>query len=349
MTADSVFPLVTIIAPCRNEAKFIKQALVSILRGDYPPDKLEMLVVDGMSIDGTREIVQEMAASDNRIRLIDNPELIVPTAMNRGIKAARGEYIMRVDCHTVFSSDYVQKCIEVMLRTSAWNVGGYIKTLPGDETPIARGIAAATSSKFGVGNSAFRLKGPEKEVDTVPFGTYRRELFDRIGYYDERLVRNQDIELNSRIHKANGKIIISPEIQLSYFNRSSFRGMWQQSFNNGLWNPYTIWLTGGGLSLRHFIPMLFVVGTIVLLCMSLLWPVAAWLLAGYLLIYLAVAMFFAIIASQQESCNPFLVLWSFVVLHVAYGLGSLWAILTICFKFPNRRETKAGKPLPDRK
>ena len=127
------------------------------------------------------------------------------------------------------------------------------------------------------------LKGPEKEVDTVPFGTYRKEIFEKVGVYDERLVRNQDIELNSRIRKAGGKIVISPQIELQYYNRATFRGIWQQSFNNGLWNPYTIYLVGGGLCLRHFVPMFFVVG---LGCMSasafLWWPVKSWLFRGTL-------------------------------------------------------------------
>lgn len=349
MASDSTFPFVTVIAPCRNEARFIRRALDSILKGNYPSDKLELLVVDGMSTDGTREFVQEMATNDGRIRLVDNPEHIVPTAMNRGIKVAKGEFIVRIDCHSVFAPTYVKKCIEVMQRTKADNVGGYWITLPGADTKTAKAIAASTSSTFGVGNSTFRLQGPEREVDTVPFGTYRKELFEKIGYYDERLVRNQDIELNSRIRKHSGRIVISPEINLSYYNRSTYRGIWQQSFNNGLWNPYTIWLVGSGLSLRHFIPMFFVLGIFVFGAAAIMWPPFRWLWGAYVLLYLGTASFCAAKAAKGEMYNTILILWAFIVLHVAYGLGSLWAICTIPFKFPRRTENQIGKPLTDRK
>ena len=275
MLIVSSLPLVSVIAPCRNEVAFIENTIKSILSGDYPSDKIELLVIDGMSYDGTREKVIEIIKKDSRVHLIDNPSKIVPAAMNLGIKLAKGEYIVRIDCHCCFAPDYVRKCVEIAQHTEADNVGGYIKTLPGADTKMAKAIAAATSSKFGVGNSMFRLSGSQCEVDTVPFGTYRKEVFDRIGLYDERLVRNQDIELNSRIRKAGGKIIISPEIKLKYYNRATCKGIWQQSFDNGLWNPYTIWLVGGGLQVRHFIPMFFVLSIIILGVLSIVyWPFA---------------------------------------------------------------------------
>jgi glycosyltransferase involved in cell wall biosynthesis len=342
-------PLVTVIAPCRNEAKFIRRTLISILEGDYPADKLELLVIDGMSTDDTRRIVQEMASNDNRIKLIDNPERIVPTAMNRGIRIAKGEYIVRIDCHALFEPDYIRKCVEVSQRTGADNVGGYWVTLPGANSKTARAIAAATSCMFGVGNAIFRLKGPEREVDTVPFGTYRKDVFEKIGLYDERLVRNQDIELNHRLRRAGGRVIISPEINLSYYNRSTFGGLWQQSFNNGLWNPYTIWLVGSGLSWRHFVPMFFVLGLIIMTAGSFLFRPVKWIMAGYIFIYLTTAFSFAVRIASQNKTSAFLILWSFIVLHIAYGCGSLWSIITIPFKFPDRRKKIINKPLADRK
>ncbi len=342
-------PVVSIIAPCRNEARFIENTLNSVLRGDYPADRMELLVVDGMSRDGTREIVSEMAKQDSRIRLLDNPKKIVPSAMNIGIKAARGEYIARIDCHSTFASDYISKCIEVSRRTGAENVGGYWVTLPGADTDVARAIAAATSCGFGVGNAMFRLTGPERDVDTVPFGTYRKVLFDKIGLYNEGLVRNQDIELNSRIRKAGGRIIISPEIKLNYYNRATYRGLRQQSFNNGLWNPYTVWLVGGGLYFRHFVPMFFVLGLITFAIGAFFWWPVKWLLLGYVLLYLSVAVVSSIKGTCRAKSNAILVLWAYIVLHVSYGLGSLWSIVTIPFKFPNRRRRTVGKPLAARK
>ena len=344
----SDLPFVTVIAPCRNEAGFIEKSIKTILDNDYPDDLIELLIVDGMSTDGTREIVEKMAEHDNRIRLLDNPRKIVPSAMNIGIKASRGEYIVRIDCHSNFAPDYISKSVKVSRRTGAGNVGGYCLTLPGAETNVAKAIAAATSCGFGVGNSMFRLTGPEKEVDTVALGIYRKDIFEKIGLFDERLVRNQDIELNSRIRKAGGRIIVSPELKLKYYNRATYRGLWQQSFNNGLWNPYTIWLAGGGLYLRHFIPMFFILG-LIFLAIGAFWLLfLKWVLLGYILLYLSVACVFSVQSARRTKTSAILILWSFVCLHVAYGLGSLWAILTIPFKFPDRHKKIINKPLPDR-
>lgn len=347
--AEAAVPMVSVIAPCRNEARFIKNALRSILQGNYPTGRMEILVVDGMSTDDTREIVQKMAAENSRIKLLDNPAQIQAAAMNIAIKEARGEYIVRIDCHSTYASDYISKCIEVSQRTGAENVGGYWITLPSVDTAIAIAIAAATSSRFGVGSSAFRLTGPEQEVDVVPFGTYRKELFDKIGLYNERLVRNEDIELNARIRKAGGRIIISPEIKLNYYNRATYTGLWQQAFNNGLWNPYTIWLVGIGPSFRHFVPMFFVLGLIATTTGAFFWWPVKWLLIGYVLLYLSVAIVFLIKSADRTKSNAFLVLWAYIVLHIAYGLGSLWAIITIPVKFPNRHKKSIGKPLAERK
>jgi len=347
--AKSGLPMVSIIAPCRNEARFIEKAIRTILENDYLSDLLEVLVVDGMSTDGTRDIVKKLCEQDGRIRLLDNPQKIVPSAMNIGIKVARGEYIMRIDCHATFASNYISKCVEVSQRTGAENVGGYWTTLPGADTPVAKAIAAATSCSFGVGNAMFRLSGPEQEVDTVPFGTFRKELFEKIGLYEERLVRNQDIELNSRIRKAGGRVVISPEIQLSYYNRATFRGLWQQAFNNGLWNPYTIWLVGSGLSLRHFVPMVFVLVIMALGIGGFLYGPVKWVLLGYILMYLFAAVVFSLRTSRRTESTTILVVWSFIVLHIGYGLGSLCGIITILFKFPKRHKQHIGKALADRK
>ena len=263
--------------------------------------------------------------------------------MNLGIAHSTGEFIVVASCHAEYEPDYLDNCLEVINRTKADHVGGYMTTLSEKDTRIGRAIAAATSSAFGVGNSMFRLRGPEREADTVPFGMYRRGVFEKIGLYDERLARNQDIELNSRLRKAGGLIIISPEIKSIYYNRATFRGLWQQSFNNGLWNPYTAWLTGGGLSLRHFIPLFFVVGLLTLSLGAFFWPPVKWVFLSYISVYLFSACFFAIKHSLRTKASAILVLWSYVVLHTAYGLGSLWGVITIPFKFPHRDKNISGK------
>jgi len=341
--------LVSVIIPMRNEKAFVRGCLESFVRQLKDRKDIEILCIDGMSTDGTAEIVAEYASADKRIHLVNNPAQITPVAMNLGIKHAIGKFIMVVNCHTEYASDYIDKCLSVINRTGADLVGGYVTTIPINNTPTGRAIVAATSCSFGIGNSKFRLSGVEQQVDTVPSGMYRKEVHDKIGFYDERLVRNQDIELNHRLRRAGGRIIISPEIKFSYHNRSTYRGLWQQSFNNGLWNPYTVWLTGGGLSLRHFVPMFFVLGLVIITAGSFLWWPVKWILAGYILLYLTAAFSFSIRSARQNKTSVFLVLWSFVVLHIAYGFGSLWSIVTIPFKFANRNKKIINKPLADRK
>jgi len=346
-----VLPTVSVLAPCRNEVDFIRDAIQSILDNDHPSELVEILVLDGMSTDGTREIVREISVDNPNVRLVDNPHKIVPTAMNIGIKEAKGEYIIRIDSHAEFANDYISKCIEVSRRTQAANVGGYWQTLPGADSRTARAIMLATTSRFGVGNSTFRTScDVEKEADTVPFGTFRKSLFEEVGPFDERLVRNQDIEMNSRIRKSGGKIIISPEIRLSYFNRATFPGIWQQSFNNGLWNPYTIWLTGSSLQARHFIPLAFVLGIMALSVGVLFHKMFLVGLIGYLLLYSSCALTAAFRQRPEKNNTTIpLVLSSFFVLHFAYGLGSLWGVVTIPIRFPHRASLKVGQAIPDRR
>jgi glycosyltransferase involved in cell wall biosynthesis len=340
--------LVSAIILMRNEERFAAACLESLL-SQVEGNDCEILCVDGMSTDRTAEIVRGYAAKHDCLRLIENPRKIAPAGMNVGIQHARGKYILILGCHAEYAPDYIAQCLEVLNRTGADEVGGYMTTQPGRDTPTGRAIAAATSCRFGVGNSMFRLSGPEQEVDTVPFGMYRREVFDRVGLYDERLVRNQDIEINSRLKRAGGRIVISPRIKLSYFNRATYAGLWRQAYNNGLWNPYTIWLVGGGLSLRHFVPMLFVLSLAILAVGGVFLTPLWFLLAAEMALYAVVAEYFAITLAPAAKASPPRILWAFVTLHLGYGIGSLWGLLTIPFKFPNRKAGTAGPPLADRK
>lgn len=333
----------------RNERAFVARCLDSILGQLGERQDVEILCVDGTSTDGTREVVGDYAARDGRVRLVDNPGRIVPTGMNLGIDAARGDVIIRLDCHAEYPPDYVEKCVEVLRRTGADNVGGYVTTLPGTDSPVGRAIAAATSSRFGVGGSTFRTGGGEQEVDTVPFGCFRRDVFDRFGRYDQRLVRNQDIELNSRIRSRGGRVVISPAIRSVYYNRSTFAGLRQQAFNNGLWNPYTLYLVGGGLRPRHFIPLAFVVSVAVLATGGFFWRPAGWLLLAELLVYGGAAAVFARRAAREAGAAALLVMLAFVQLHVAYGLGSLWGVVSAPFKFGLRRSRVRVEALADRR
>jgi len=336
---------VSVIIPMRNEAAYVARCLDSVLAQVAGRDDVEILCVDGASTDRTAEIVADYARRDPRVRLLHNPRRIVPVAMNLALAEARGEVIIRLDCHSEYAPDYIAQCLAVLHRTGADNVGGYITTRPGRDTPVGRAIAAATSSRFGVGGSAFRVGGGEREVDTVPFGCFRRDVFRRFGMYDERLVRNQDIELNHRIRKGGGRIVISPDIRLIYYNRSTYRGLAAQAFANGLWNPYTLYLVGEGLGMRHFVPLGFVLAVLALALAGFLWR-PAWLGLGALLaVYLVGAVGAAVSAARASGASVLLILPAFVVLHFSYGFGSLIGVLTAPLRF---RRAPKSPPVPAR-
>lgn len=322
---------VSIVIPCRNEEKFIGKCLDSIVASDYPKDRLEVLVVDGVSEDGTRIAVQSYARKHAFVRLLDNPKKITPAALNIGIANAKGEIIMRMDAHTTYPSHYISGLVGWLERTQADNVGGVCFTVPATQTFMAEAIALALSHPFGVGNAYFRIGVKEPRlVDTVPFGCYRREVFDRIGMFDERLVRNQDIEFNSRLRGAGGKIFITPEICSYYYCPAGFWGLWKQNFQNGQWNIYTIALTGWSLSWRHFLPLGFVAGLLGSGGLAFEFPAFAWLFGTIIVAYLVSAVIASLGSFRGRRASSCVVLpLAFLVLHLSYGLGSLWGITTL--------------------
>ena len=197
---------------------------------------MEALVVDGMSSDKTREIVKEYAQKGNTVNLIDNHSFTAPAGMNVGIKEAKGQAVVIMGAHAIYAKDYVSKCVKYLNQYNADAVGGLMQTLSGSKTLKAKAIALALSSSFGVGNSYFRtgVKEP-KLVDTVPFGCYRKEVFDKIGNFNKNLTRNHDIEFNLRLKKAGGKILLVPDIKSYYYARATFRELFRNNFQNGFW------------------------------------------------------------------------------------------------------------------
>ena len=331
----------TVVIPMRNEENFVRACLDSILEQLDEPGETEVLCIDGASEDRTREIVLAYRSRDARVRLIDNPARIVPVALNLAIREARGDILFRLDCHAVYARDYVACCLSVLARTGADNVGGCVSTRPRIETATGLAIAAAMSSRFGVGGSSFRTGVEEGEADTVPFGCFRREVFERFGMFDERLERNQDIEFNSRLRRGGGRIVLSPSIRLTYFCPATYEGMVRQAFRNGLWNPYTISLTGHGLGLRHFVPLFAVVAGIALSVAGFVFPLLWAVLGGLALVYLVTALTAARAASCKQGA-PFLRTAAvFPLLHLAYGIGSLCGILSAPFRFGWRPRRQA--------
>jgi len=335
---------ISIVIPMRDEEAFVAACLDSVLRQTPGRVALEILCVDGGSMDRTRAIAIEHAQRDARVKVLDNPAGTTPAALNIGIRAARGDVIIRLDCHCQYPPDYVRNCLAVLERTGADNVGGYLHTRAGKDTPIGRAVASALSSAFGIGSRTFRTRGPERAVDTVPFGCFRREVFDRVGLFDERLVRNQDIELNSRIRQGGGRIVIAPEIQCTYFAPATYRAMRRQAFRNGLWNLYTVYLGAHGLSARHFAPLAFLLSILVLggagFAASLFWR----LLAGELALYLVCAVLAVLAAGRRRGASRLLLLVAFVQLHLSYGFGSLCGLLTARPRFGRAKHGATRRP-----
>ena len=318
-------PLVTIIMPVRNEAAYIQRSLGAVLAQTYPADHLEVMVVDGMSDDGTRPLVKAMARESSiHVELLDNPDLIVPPAFNRGLARAAGEMIIRVDGHCEIAPDYVECCIAALHETGADCVGGAMVTV--GETAVAGTIATAQSSSFGVGGATFRV-GSEtgRYVDTIAFGAYRRDVFDRIGGYDEELVRNQDDEFNFRLIQSGGKIWLDPSIHSVYYSRASFRKLWRQYYQYGFYKVRVIQKRGGVPSLRHLVPALFVLGLIVTLLAALL--AGRRRLALLIPLPYMVAAFTASVSAARGRwwMLPLLPI-AYLTLHLAYGVGFLHGV-----------------------
>lgn len=324
----------TVICPIYNEEKYIGQFLDSILQQDYPKNDMEILLVDGMSKDRTRRIVTEYISKYPFIHMIDNPDRIVPYAMNRGIDAAKGEVIMRLDAHASYQSNYFSVLVNGLRRLKADNVGTVCKTDVLNKTPKTLAIREVLGNKFGVGNSTFRTGiDREQEVETVPFGCWPREVFEKYGKYDIRLVRNQDIELNKRIIRGGGKIFILPDTYCTYLARETWKALAKNNFSNGMWNILTVYYTRtfSSLSLRHFIPLLFILSLIVPLLLAFVWRPFALISIASLIAYVALLSLVSIKLALSKHLNYFYLLVTFVVLHLSYGWGSMVGIIKLPF------------------
>lgn len=324
----------SVICPIFNEEKYIAQFLNSILQQDYPKDDLEIILVDGMSKDRTRDIVAGYTNKYTFIRLIDNPDKIVPYAMNKGIEAAKGEIIMRLDAHASYQPDYFSVLVNGLERLKADNVGTVCRTDVLHKNPKTLAIREVLGNKFGVGNSTFRTGiDHEQEVETVPFGCWPKEVFEKYGKYDVRLVRNQDIELNKRIIRGGGHIYILPDTFCTYLARETYHALAKNNYGNGKWNILTVYYTKlfSSLSIRHFIPLAFVLSLIAPALLSLLWWPFILLSIVSLLAYTGLIGIISAKLAIGKHLNFFYLVATFFVLHLSYGWGSLMGILKLPF------------------
>lgn len=323
-------PLVSVIIPCLNEEGYISQCLDSILSNDYPKDRLEVLAVDGLSEDRTREIVEDYAKENLYIRVIDNPKRTTPCALNTGISHAKGEIIVRIDAHANYSDDYISKCVEYMNQYDAQNVGGILITEPRENTRFAKSIALVFAHPFGSGNAYYKAGHPSeiKWVDTVPFGCFRKEVFDKIGLFNEHLSRSQDIEFNKRLRKEGGRILLVPDIKSVYYVRSGLKDFFKHNIRDGAWVIRPFEYAEVAISLRHLVPLLFVSSLVFSLSLGLFRKAYLYLVLLILSVYLSFNAYFSLKVARGEGdyrLVPYCMI-AFASRHFGFGLGSFSAI-----------------------
>lgn len=323
--------LMSVVIPCLNEIKYIEHTINSELSFETEFN-YEVLFVDGMSTDGTREIISK--CTDNRIKLIDNPAGYTPVGMNIGIKHARGDYVVIKGAHASYPSDYLQQLYEFHQRLEADAIGPIWNTEVVNKTKKSISILKVLSDPIGVGNALFRTGVDTiKEVDTVPYGCYKIEKLIKVGMFDERLIRNQDIELNKRIKNNGGKIYLIPDIQCTYYARETYSELSRNNYKNGLWNILTTYYTRSfdSLSLRHFIPLLFILSLIIPSVLILFHPRFGYLSLVSILLYFVLVSVRSVKLKSKDT-SGFHILWAFITLHFSYGAGSLVGIYKVIKK-----------------
>lgn len=318
---------ISVICPVYNEEKYISNCIESLLMQDFEWNDSEILLIDGISSDNTRLIIGDYIEKYPFIKLLDNPQKITPVSLNIGIREAKNDIIFRIDAHTTYPPNYFSVLSKHLVDLKVDNVGGVCRTIPGGQGLVPECIAKVMSSIFGVGNSFFRI-GAKKimEVDTVPFGCFRRSVFDRIGLFDEELIRNQDDEFNGRIIKNGGKILLIPEVIIDYFARDEISKFAKMFYQYGLFKPLVNQKLGTAVTIRQFFPLVFVLLLITVSLFTVFQLLAYQILLLGISVYLILAFVFAI--KEGDNIKQILLLpILFFILHISYGWGYLKGII----------------------
>lgn len=329
--------MLSVICPIYNEEKYIAKCIDSVLKQDYPKEDMEIFFVDGMSGDRTVQIVNEYCVKYPFIKLLENPHRVVPYAMNIGIKASKGEVILRLDGHCEYPENYFSCLVDNLKKYDADNVGGVFITLPCNETNISYAIAECLKNPFGMGNSLHRIGAKENvKTDSVPFGCFKREVFDKVGLYDEELIRNQDDELNARIIKNGGSIYLIPTLGIKYFARDKVAKVRKMFYQYGLFKPLVNKKLGQAATVRQFVPPLFVAALICGLALIFFSKIFLWLYLAFLTLYFAIGIFMGIKSakSTKRASMIFLMPWIFFNVHLSYGWGYWVGLFKVLFHRP---------------
>ena len=315
-------PFVTVVLPIRNEAGYIERSLGRLLAQDYPPNRMEILVMDGMSDDATRSIIERILSPGHAasVRVLDNPGRIVPVAMNLAVDEARGDVIVRVDGHTEVAPDYVRACVESLEANAAACVGGLM--VARGSTPFGEAVALATSHPLGVGGSRFHYASRVLETDSVYLGAWRRRVFTEAGGFDEEMACNEDDEFSYRLRSTGRRIVLDPAIRSVYYNRSTVRGLWRQYFRYGLWKVRVAQKVPRQMRPRHVIPFAFVAALVGGGLLSFLSAPVRWGWLALVGTYAAVTLGVGVALARRAQGR----LWwrlpgVFFILHTAYGTG----------------------------
>jgi succinoglycan biosynthesis protein ExoA len=313
---------ISVVAPMWNEARHVEQLVADLAAQDFEGE-VELLVADGRSTDGSVGLLEAAAARHGvDLRVLDNPARFVSAGLNACIREATGDLIVRVDCHSGYPPDYLRRCALVAEETGADNVGGIF--VPRGQTGMERAVATAMDSPFGGIHWTRHGDEGRHDVDTVPYGAFRPRAFELAGLFDETLVRNQDDEFNLRLRRAGGRIVLDPSIRIYYTPRGSFRRLFKQYYEYGLWKPAVMRKHGSVVSLRSLVPIAFVVSLAVLFLLAPFSRLDLLLLEVEVGLYLLGALVFGVLAikSKRERLRILpRVLGAFVTFHVAYGLG----------------------------
>lgn len=330
---------VSVIIPCRNEENYIGKCIESFINQSYPKELLTIIVADGMSTDGTRDTVKNFEKKNKNVVMLDNEGLSAPKGMNLGIRYTKSDIVIIFGAHAYAHREFVTENVIALENSEVGCSGGVITTI--NETTKGAAIAEAMSCPFGVGNALFRYADKETYVDTVGFGAYRRSLLDEIGLFDEELVRNQDDELNFRVEKSGAKILLSPKIKSIYYSRGDFKKLWRQYYQYGFWKVRVIQKHKKPASIRHLIPLMFVLFLVfggILSIFSNIIKNCYFIILG---LYILLDLFFSAKISFSKSLKYFMyLLITFPLLHISYGLGFILGIFNFYIIKSSKLEEK---------
>jgi succinoglycan biosynthesis protein ExoA len=327
-----MLPYISIIVPCYNEEKTIQPLLDSIRQQVYPLEQMELVISDGMSTDHTRDVITRFQNDhpDLKIKLVENPVRTIPSGLNQAIRNSRGEIIVRLDAHSIPIPQYIERCVAAHQSGKGDNIGGIWEIHAGDKTWIAESISFAAAHPLGVGDAMYRLQAQEGAVDTVPFGSFRRTLLDKIGFFDESLLANEDYEFNTRVRESGGVVWLDPSIRSIYFSRSTLGKLASQYWRYGYWKLQMLKRYPRTLRWRQALPPMFVLGLISFIVLSF-WMMAAryLLLAGLGVYFLALGLAGLNLAIEKKKIYLMIGLpLAIATMHLSWGAGFLWSLIS---------------------